>query len=292
VSWRESVNDVLVGLTGHRIQRVPRRAKPGRRPAARHRPPTAVAPGDRLVEAPVFILCSIRSGSTLLRVLLDSHPEIHAPHELHLRHLLVRARGPHAKAALHELGLEQQGLRYLMWDRLLHRELTASGKRLIVDKTPNNVFIADQLLACWPDARFVFLLRHPAAIARSRQKLRPRDSHNVERVLRYCAAVEAARQAHDGYELRYEELTAEPERVLRGLCGFLGVAWDPRMLDYGAHDHGPYRAGLGDWAGKIGAGRVQAAEPPPAQTPAPLREVAAAWGYAPRPESAAPAATT
>jgi hypothetical protein len=290
VSWRESLNDVLVGLTGHRIQRVPHRAKPGRRTAARRRAPAAVAPGDRLVEAPVFILCSIRSGSTLLRVLLDSHPEIHAPHELHLRHLLVRARGPYAKAALHELGLEQQGLRYLMWDRLLHRELTASGKRLIVDKTPNNVFIADQLLACWPDARFVFLLRHPAAIARSRQKLRPRDSRNVERVLRYCAAVERARQAYDGYEVRYEELTADPERVLRRLCGFLGVAWDPRMLEYGAQDHGPYRAGLGDWAGKIGAGRVQAAEPPPAEIPAPLREVAAAWGYAPRPASA-PAAT-
>ena len=285
------MNDVLVKATGHRIQRVPRPGRRRRVPSARRPAPTAAAPGDRLVASPVFILCSIRSGSTLLRVLLNSHPEIHAPHELHLRFLSVRARGPYAKAALHELGLEQQGLRHLMWDRLLHRELTASGKRVIVDKTPNNVFIADQLRACWPEARFVFLLRHPAAIARSRQKLRPRDSRNVERILRYCEAVEAARRAYDGYELRYEELTAEPERVLRDLCGFLGVAWDPRMLEYGAHDHGPYRAGLGDYADKIGRGRVQPADPPPAETPPALREVSAAWGYAAQAETT-PAATT
>ena len=287
MSWTESLNDVLIRVSGYRIQRVPRRARKARRPPARRRA-TPVAPGDRLVEAPVFILCSIRSGSTLLRVLLDSHPEIHAPHELHLRLLSVRARGPYARAALHELGLGQEGLRHLMWDRLLHRELTASGKRIIVDKTPNNVFIADQLRACWPDARFVFLLRHPAAIARSRQKLRPRDPRNVDRILRYCEAVEEARRTHAGFELRYEELTADPERVLRGLCDHLGVAWDARMLDYGAHDHGPYRAGLGDWAGKIGRGSVQPADPPPAATPPELRELTAAWGYAPQ-EVSAPA---
>src|SRR3712207_4275572 len=48
-------------------------------------PERAPRPGDRLVTAPTFVLCSVRSGSTLLRVLLNSHSQIHAPHELHLR---------------------------------------------------------------------------------------------------------------------------------------------------------------------------------------------------------------
>jgi hypothetical protein len=45
---------------------------------------------DRLVESPVIVLCTTRSGSTLLRCLLDAHPAVRAPHELHLADLHVR----------------------------------------------------------------------------------------------------------------------------------------------------------------------------------------------------------
>src|SRR3954467_12084339 len=59
--------------------------KAGRKkPAGRHPSKYKALPGDRLLEQPVFVLSSIRSGSTLLRVLLNSHTAIHAPHELHL----------------------------------------------------------------------------------------------------------------------------------------------------------------------------------------------------------------
>jgi hypothetical protein len=296
VRWKTSLNRVLVRTTGHQLERAQPAARARRPngqggpaatssrpgpPTVAAEPPRAVADGDRLVTAPVFILCSMRSGSTLLRVLLNSHPEIHAPHELHLRYVRVRLRGYLPRRSMQELGLDADGLRYLLWDRLLQRELSASGKRIIVDKTPNNVFIPFHLRACWPDARFVFLLRHPAAIVRSRRNLRPGIDHdrNVERIRRYCAALEQARQTYDGHTIRYEDLTADPEGVLRGVCGFLGVPWDPAMLDYGRQDHGPYRAGLGDWADKIRTGQVQPPAPPPAETPAPLRELARAWGY-------------
>ena len=188
-----------------------------------------------------------------------------------------------------ELGLDAEGLEYLLWDRVLHRELHGSGKRRIVDKTPNNVFIADRLRACWPDAQFIFLLRHPAAIARSRQALRPADADNdanIRLIHRYCAALERARQSHEGHTVRYEELTANPEAVTQGVCRYLGLEWEPGMLDYGEYDHGRFRAGLGDWADKIKTGQIQAAKPPPADTPPPLREIAAAWGYPSRPSAA------
>ena len=54
---------------------------------------TRTDPADRLVTAPTFILSSVRSGSTLLRLLLDSHPDICAPHEMHLRGIGVWTRG-------------------------------------------------------------------------------------------------------------------------------------------------------------------------------------------------------
>jgi hypothetical protein len=238
----------------------------------------------RLVESPTFILSSVRSGSTLLRVLLGSHSRIHTPHELHLRRIRVKVRNRPALKALAQADLDEAELEYLLWDRLLHRELDASGKQLLVNKTPNDVFIVDRILECWPDARFIFLLRHPAAIARSRQRARKaKDTpeRNAEMVARYCNAVEAARQAHDGLTVRYEELAGDPARVTREVCEFLGVPWEEQMLDYGRFAHSGFEPGLGDWSSNIKSGRVQPPEPPPSadETPEPLRAVSRAWGY-------------
>src|SRR3954454_2245794 len=238
--------------------------------------------GDRLVEQPTFILSTVRSGSTLLRVLLDSHSQIHSPHELHLRDLAVESKSQYSDRSLKAIGLDVTGLQYLLWDRLLHRELAASGKRLLVNKTPSDVFIADRLLQCWPDARFIFLLRHPAAIAASRHAVRPQDTpeRNAEMILRYGDALEQARTSYPGLTVRYEELASDPSKVTHELCAFLGVPWEASMLDYGRFDHGGYRSGLGDWKDKIRSGEVQPPPPPPEETPRPLGPLAAAWGYA------------
>jgi hypothetical protein len=270
VTWKRSLNAALARATGFELRRA------GARPLPR---------GDRLVARPTFILCTLRSGSTLLRVLLDSHSQLHAPHEIHLRYVGVKLNTTWSKRSMKEMGLDATALQYMLWDRLLHRELARSGKPYLVDKTPNNVFIADRLRECWPDARFLFLLRHPAAIVRSRLAVRPEadPEKNVDLIRRYCEALENARRTHDGLTVRYEDLTADPATVTRRVCEFLEVAWEPAMLDYGRFDHGRYRAGLGDWADKIRTGKVQPAEAPPDEVPEPLREVSAAWGYLPRP---------
>ncbi len=244
----------------------------------RYRPPES---RGRLLTAPTFVLSTVRSGSTLLRVLLDSHSQICAPQELNLRDLNVTTGDRYAEKALNELGLDADELEYVLWDWVLHRELEESGKRLIVSKAPRNVFIVDRIVRCWPDARFIFLLRNPAAIARSRHDLRPQDDddRNAKMVRRYGDALEKARQAHDGLTVRYEDLAADPEAATRRLCGFLGVGWEPSMLEYGRFDHGRYRAGIGDWKEKIRSGEVQPPEPAPEEIPAALRPLADAWGY-------------
>jgi hypothetical protein len=273
VSIKGTVNGVLARTTGYQLQRATGR------PSSRWR----ARPGDRLLEAPVFVLSSVRSGSTLLRVVLDGHSQIHSPHEMHLRHMKVSVDEVHVENAMREVGLDAERLRFLLWDRVLHRELTEHGKRILVNKTPSDVFIADDILRCWPDARFIFLLRHPAAIARSRQDYRPQDSaeENATAVLRFVRALEKARTKHPGFTVRYEELTTEPERVTRELCGFLGVPWEAQMLEYGETGRRRYKKGLGDWSDKIKSGRIQPAAPPPSaeETPEALRRFAVAWGY-------------
>jgi hypothetical protein len=267
VAWKKTLNDALTRATGYQLRRT------GGAAAKRLRG------GDRLIEAPVFVICTLRSGSTLLRVLLDSHSQIRSPHELHLRYVSVHFDQKWSERSMKELGLDTRAADYLLWDRILHRELTVSRKSIIADKTPNNVFIVDRLREAWPDARFIFLLRHPGAIARSRQKYKGEGADEL--IIKYVEALEAARQTYEGHTVRYEDLTANPERELRKICGFLGVPYEATMLEYGQFDHGRYKSGLGDWNEKIKSGAIQPPEPPPPldEIDPALREMCAKWGY-------------
>lgn len=262
---RRRINAVLVRTTGYHLSR----ARTGS--------------GDRLVPSPVFVLSSVRSGSTLLRVILDSHSLICAPHELHVRTLRVHIDKEYAKRSMRLLRLDERRLEYLLWDRVLHRELCRSGKQIIVDKTPGNAFVWQRLAECWPAARYIFLLRDPRDMVASLHRAHPNRTveADTQEVLRYCTGVQAARGELTGATMRYEDLTRAPEATLRQLCRYLDVEFEPAMLDYGESDHGPYRAGLGDWSPAIRGGKIL----PPATydadlvIPEPIQEMAHAWDY-------------
>lgn len=262
-------------------------------------PISAPAP-SRLVASPVFVISAVRSGSTLLRCVLDTHSGIHAPHELHLTDFQVKVESLQGSVSMEAMGLDARQAEYLLWDRLLHRLLQASGKHTIVDKTPANALRWQRLAECWPQARFIFLVRHPGHVLDSMlaaaqgplgQELKQRFGEGNERwgnpesaqdmLLPQLAGVVQARQALPGLTVRYEELTAEPARVTAGICRFLGLEWEPEMLDYGRVDHGPFRVFLGDNSERIHSGRIQASRAlPPAETVPPrLREMCSTLGY-------------
>jgi hypothetical protein len=264
------------------------RPGPAKKVAARNPRRTAAypaLPGDRLLERPVFVLSSIRSGSTLLRVMLNSHSQIHAPHETHLAGLRVQFGGRFVSDAMNEIGLDETQLEFLLWDRVLHRELVRHGKHVIVNKTPSDSFRWRRIVDCWPDARFIFLLRHPAAIADSWSRAKPEMAKDkaADTVLKYMRAVEDARANHDGLTVRYEDITTDPEQEMRRVCEFLGLDFEPGMVDYGQADHGEFKAGLGDWSDRIRSGKVQPIErlPTREETPAQLVAISKEWGYLP-----------
>jgi hypothetical protein len=279
MNWQRKMNKALVRVTGFQIERV---GKVSSAPPVPEIRPPADPITDRLLEAPVFLLSPVRSGSTLLRSLLNAHSALHAPHELHVRRLRVQFDTTLAAKAMTALGHNQADLEHLLWDRVLHRELVRSGKRFIVDKTPANAFAYQRIVTCWPDARFVFLLRHPASIATSWHEASP-DKRTAEEAaldaLRYMKAVQRARAALPGLTVRYEELSAEPERVTREICAFLGLEWESQMLSYGKQ--AVLEKGLGDWRDKIRSGAVQPARELPTadQVPDTLKPICRTWGY-------------
>lgn len=290
--------DRFTQLTGYRLQKVqtlpaaPATLREPLPPSPEEQTPAVslarlqqerAARGDRLLESPGFVMSSVRSGSTLLRVILDTHSQIYSPHELHLRRLTVELADRYVTKAMREMGLNRDELQFLLWDRVLHREMVRRGKQRVVNKTPSDALIWRRILRAWPDAQFIYLLRHPAAVVASWQKARPEWPREriAEDVLRYMVKVEEARQSRDGLTVRYEDLTVDPERETRRICEYLGVQWEAAMLDYRAGDHGRFRAGLGDWTGKIKSGRIQPVRelPPDDAVPPVLRDIGAAWGY-------------
>ncbi|MGY0491162.1 sulfotransferase family protein [Streptomyces sp. WG-D5] len=295
MSLMRNMNRALTATTGLQVRRAPKEHAPATKAPARPAPARRAAPKyrctddpatDRLLRRPVFIMSPVRSGSTLLRMLLDAHPRLHAPHELHIRRLEVGYGSKLSQRAMDALDLDRGDLEHLLWDRVLHRELTRSGKDFIVEKTPSNAFVYQRIRDCWPDARFVFLLRHPVSIAQSWHEGDP-DKRTYDEAcvdaLRYMKAVDHARKGlTGGHTVRYEELTADPEARLRALCTFLGVDFEPSMLEYGERDASQVQKGLGDWRDKIRSGSVQAgrALPKDDEIPEVLRPMCEAWGYA------------
>ncbi|WP_328467593.1 sulfotransferase family protein [Streptomyces sp. NBC_00448] len=266
-----------------RVRRLARRVRLKARRVITAPPPVLGPEATRLVPDPVFVISSIRSGSTLLRVLLNSHPDVRAPHEMHLRTLTLTYSEPYTEKAMGLLDLDQRELEHLLWDRVLHRELVRSEKKVIVDKTPGNADQWQRLHEAWPRARFIFLLRHPASVVASQMDSRPDKGIDwtVRHIRRYVEQVDAARGALDGLTVRYEDLTADPEAECRRLCTFLGVDWTPKMVRYGRQDHGPFQVAMGDWSDKIKSGRVQAPRPLPSpeDVPEPLRAITRKWEY-------------
>lgn len=301
MSMLRRLNSKLAETTGYQIRRAPTPrtattagslgaipAPRGARPARPDPVPetTAVDPAvDRLLERPVFILTSVRSGSTLLRMMLGAHSRLHAAHELHLTGIEVYFKsGTPTERSLRTLGLGHEQLEGLLWDRALHRELVKSGKQFIVEKTPGNAFQWRRIAETWPDARFVFLRRHPGAVARSWHEAVPDRTREeaAERVLTYMESMEEAHAELGGHVLRYEDLTSDPAAELRSLCAYLDLPYEPGMTDYGSSLEGAVLgAGFGDWTDKIRTGRVQPDRPTPApeEIPETLRAMCRAWGY-------------
>lgn len=238
----------------------------------------------RLVPDPVFLLTSTRSGSTVLRLILNTHSRICAPHELQMNSFKVSpARKRWVGPPMQEMGLSFRDFENMLWDYMLYAHLAVSGKQIIVDKTPQNMRSWKRIAKFWPEARYIHLRRHPAAIHNSRLRWLPEEPTDagLRTINAYGRRLNAAREALPGPTVRYEDLTERPEQTVRGICEYLGVRYEPAMLNYDTGQRVGIVSGLGDLGERIESGRIQPTHPlPPAEEiPEELRELCRQWGY-------------
>ena len=191
---------------------------------------------------PVFVVGSMRSGSTLLRLVLDSHPDIAIGAETgFMRGLRAVKDIPNWRAGnrwYERLGWTEPEIDERLrefYGGLFERYAAAQGKPRWGEKTPFHTEHVPEMARVFPDAVFVGIVRHPGAVASSlRKNFHWRFPDGLEYWTRINdALVRSGTELGDRFTLcRYEDLVLEEEPVLRALVGWLGERWDPCMLQH------------------------------------------------------------
>jgi hypothetical protein len=234
------------------IQRYRNRANivlAGRRLRGRTEPP-----------APAPFVCGVtRSGTTLLRLMLDSHPELAIPGETHWVPKLIKAfeRSKQSPDDAADLVIDHKrwGDFHLDGEQLRERirgldAVTAAdairafyltyaereGKTRYGDKTPGYVKEMRRIQRVLPEARFIHIIRDGRDVSLSHLRMNWGPETYAESAKLWRNRIRKARKmapSVDHYmEVRFEELVDDTEGVLRGVCDFIELDFDPVMLDY------------------------------------------------------------
>lgn len=208
---------------------------------------------------PFFIVGSARSGTTLLRLMLNAHRDIAVPPEsrfiteLWQGQEMVDVEGLLGRLAAHK--------RFEAWDlplEAVREELgkigsadyasvieaaykayaRVHGKTSWGDKTPRYVESIPFIARLWPASRFIHLIRDGRNVALSYADV-PFGPKNVAQAAQLWAT-RVGKGCTDGraldrgryIEIRYEDLVEDAAGEAKDLCEFLGIEFDPGMLDY------------------------------------------------------------
>lgn len=224
----------------------------------------AAEPRDEHLD-PGFIIGIYRSGTTLLRYVLDSHSRIAVPPESNfLVSLAGFSQDPWVRKGLSGIGVDDEGfierLREFCW-RPLDDYTIAKQKQRWFDKTPSYTNILPFLNQIFGQrCRYLMLYRHGLDVANSMAeghankvifgpaKTYVTDAGVSPRVgyTRYwvdqCAKMQTFEAAHPGQclRLRYEDFASDPQAHLPPIFAFIGEPWEPGVLEFHqqAHDFG------------------------------------------------------
>lgn len=224
-----------------------------------------------------------RSGTTLLRLMLDAHPDLAIPPETHFLYRLSKLRSKGGK--LREEFLDtvlntHEWADFHISEEVFRERLSAvspfrveDGVRLFYrlyaerfnksrwgDKTPGYVLRMRAIQSMLPEAHFIHIIRDGRAVAASRRQLffgpgsSLRDEAN-DWLRKITSAREQAVHLPHYLEVKYEALVSDPEKALMPICAFLDLPYSEAMLSY--HKTASARIGdLGDMCNSDGSVKV------------------------------------
>ncbi len=219
------------------------------------------------MNSPIFIIGTERSGSNLLRLMLNEHPSISIPHPPHilkemapLEHLYGDLNRDANFRRLVADTVRLVELHFSPWDVAVDADLVfkeapgrdiygvkaaiydqycrAKGKKRWGCKSTFVIHYVDRVLRHHPDARFIHLVRDGRDVAVSAKKsvFNHFHPHYVGRLwsAQQRTAMELAQKLppEGMLSVRYEELLDDPAGTLRRICGFLREDYSDALLRY------------------------------------------------------------
>lgn len=221
--------------------------------------------GGRLAPVPI-IVCHPRSGSTLLRLIFDSHPQLAMTPETHLNALFIGAAEQPAAADPRRtvfdalLGSQRWSDFHLsadvLWQELARLDPGCSvgdalrtfyrmyasqqGKSRYGDKNPGYVRLMPAVAEVLPESHFIHIVRDGRDVASSMRSLWFGPGDDIAAIAKdWVGALTCARQAAENLvgrytEVHYEQLVSDPEPTLRRLAAILDLEFDGAMLQHHA----------------------------------------------------------
>lgn len=207
-------------------------------------------------EFPIIIGGCARSGTTLMRVMLDTHPNIYCGPESNLFTPIRIRTGKRIKELSWRFGVSEKDIRIMLDDskclsefieRFFNHLIIIQGKKRWGEKTPTNVLRLCYIFRHFPHSKFIHLIRDGRDVACSLRnfpkskivdgKIIPVDSNNPldECIERWVHDVKAGRRwAGDPryLEVKYENLVLKAEEAMKKVLDFVGEPYDERVLRY------------------------------------------------------------
>ncbi|MBM9605761.1 sulfotransferase family protein [Desulfopila inferna] len=199
---------------------------------------------------PIFLVGAERSGTTLLRLMLNGHPDISWLNEFEYAVDLITEdeRLPNVEHYIYYLStnriFQASGLKmdksseYLEIVKSFLAQKQELDNKSIIGATCHRHY--DRLLRVFPQARFIYLFRDPRDVARSNIGMGWAGNvwNGVDRWVeaeRLWERVKQVLEINAFIEIKSEELILSPKETLSTICSFLDVQYDGKMMSYPDH---------------------------------------------------------
>ncbi|MFZ4451054.1 GSCFA domain-containing protein [Salibacterium aidingense] len=207
----------------------------------------------------VFIGGAGRSGTTLLRVMLNAHHSFCSGPEFKLLNSIISIYHQFVQMnnmrTAYSLTIEDVNKNFASFiSGLFENFKKMSGAPRIVEKTPHNVLIMKELAAIFPNAKFLHVIRDGRDVASSLLNMNWVSANgeplwyvqNLENASKYWSDV-VRKGIEDGQNpilkdrlmlVKYEDLILSTEETMKNIIEFLGEAWESKVLDYHTVERG------------------------------------------------------
>lgn len=195
---------------------------------------------------PIFIYGALRSGTTLLHLILGSHSGLSSPGEADFLfdHITADANAPGGWRYDRDALAADRIFRaadITLPEGLVGTDLTQSMIDQLAAKAPGQLLSlnihrnAHLMAALFPDVKVIHLMRDPRDVARSAMQMgwNGTSYHAVRLWLGTETTWDAANYPDDQvFAIRFETLMADLRVQLTAMCAFLGLGFEETMLDY------------------------------------------------------------